>query len=139
MSDPSQPQALPTVQPSAQDDGPAPASDRWAQRGGLRGCFDGRQSLAVAFWLFGVAMSVAITIGGAALSNALGPSAFRGVLFTTTLAIIITRIAAWYAIVKCRRNTSSPIFTALALIIVAFDIVFGTVKWPAMLFAVSMA
>jgi hypothetical protein len=135
MSDPSQPQAL----PDAQDAAPAPPSSSWTQRGGLRGCFDGRQSLALTFWFLGVAVSAAIFIGGATLSNVLQADAFRSVLFATTLAIMIARIAAWYAIVKCRRNTRSPVFTALALISVAFDIVFSTVRWPAKLLAVSMA
>jgi hypothetical protein len=131
MSDPSPPQAL----PDAPDEARAPAGSTWAQRGGLRGCFDGRQSLAATFWVLGVGVSGAIMIAGLVISAGLQTEAFGVVLFSTTLLPMITRAAAWYAIVQCRHNTRSPVFTALALIAVALDMVFGTVKWPAILFA----
>jgi hypothetical protein len=135
MSDPSQPQVL----PGAQADAPAPASSTWTQRGGLRGCFDGRQHLALTFWLLGVAASVLISIAGNALANGLPYEAFRGVSLATAIVVGGARIAAWYAIIRCRHNTRSAVFTALALSAVGIDIVRGAFKLPTMLFAFSIA
>lgn len=131
MSDPSQPRALSDAQPAAH----APAASSWTQRGGVRGCFDGRQSLAATFWLLGVGVAAVLMVVGLLLSAGSQAESFGGVLFTTTLLTLITRAAAWYAIVQCRRNTSSPAFTAMALIAVALDMVYGSVKWPSILFA----
>lgn len=135
MSDPSQPRAL----PSAPDDGPAPASSTWTQRGGLRGCFDGRQGLALTFWLLGVGLSVAITLVGNILANVLSYDAFRGVTLATAILVGGARIAAWYAIIRCRHNTRSAVFTALALSVVGIDLVLGAFRLPAILFAFSIA
>jgi hypothetical protein len=135
MSDPRQP--LEESQPAAS--APAKPSDlAWSQRGGWRGCFDGRQSLAASFWLLGVGVSVLLTVSGRLVADALPFDAFRTVTLLTTLAIIATRVFAWYSIIKCRRNTAHPVFTALALILVSLDIVFGVFRWPAMIAAMIM-
>jgi hypothetical protein len=86
-----------------------------------------------------VSVSLAITIAGLLIAAGVDTEAFGSLLFTTTLLTMVTRVAAWYAIVRCRRNTSSPVFTALALLAVALDMLFGVVKWPPILFATLMS
>jgi len=148
MSDPSQPSAPPPQDLATQDlatqgratqDGVRePANAAWRARDGLRGFLNGKQSLALAFWVLGVGVAVLITVAGLVIDDALPREAFLQVLLATTLATILTRILAWYAIIKCRRNTSSEVFSALALTAVALDIVMGAFRWPALLFALSM-
>jgi hypothetical protein len=132
MSDPRQP--LEESQPPASTSS-EPADLTWSQRGGWRGCFDGRQSLAVSFWLLGVGVTVLLTVSGRVIEAMLAFDTFVTVTLCTTLAIVATRILAWYSIIKCRRNTTRPVFTALALTVVSLDIVFGVFRWPAMLTA----
>jgi hypothetical protein len=134
MSDPSQPPAPPPTQDAVPDPVPSP----WLERGGVRGFLDGRQSLALAFWVVGVGVAACIALAGMAIDQVLRQEAFLQVLLLTTLATIATRILAWYAIIRCRRNTSSDVFSALALTAVSFDIVMGVFKWPAVLFALSV-
>jgi hypothetical protein len=134
MSDPSQAPAPPLTAAGPQ----RPPDFAWRERGGLRGFFDGRQSLALAFWLLGVGVALLITVVGLGFDAALPRAAFIHVLLGTTLATIVTRIIAWYCILACRRNTRSEVFSALALSAVALDIVMGAFRWPALLFALSM-
>ena len=94
--------------------------------------------MAVSFWLLGVGVTVLLTVSGRLIAAALPYDAFVTVTLCTTLAIIATRILAWYSILKCRRNTSRPAFSALALVLVSLDIVFGVFRWPAMLAAMMM-
>lgn len=134
MSDPSQPPAPPPTRDAVQD----PAPSTWLEHGGVRGFLDGRQSLVLAFWVLGVGVAVLIALAGLAIDQVLPREAFLQVLLLTTLATIATRVLAWYAIIRCRRNTSSDVFSAMALTAVAFDIVMGVFKWPAVLFALSV-
>ena len=135
MSDPRPPQE--ESQP-ANSSPPASTASPWSQRGGWRGCFDGRQGLAASFWILGVGVTALLTVAETLITFGLPMESFRTVPLVTTLAIIATRIIAWYSILKCRRNTRSPVFTALALMIVSLDIVFGVFRWPAMIAAMIM-
>jgi hypothetical protein len=105
----------------------------WRELDGLRGCFTGRQTLGRPFWLLGVGATVLITVTGSLASKLLGFQYFLDVLTATTVLLACSRACAWYCIVKCRRNTSSELFTALALMIVVVDIVYGLMKWPTIL------
>jgi hypothetical protein len=134
MTAPSQPPAPSATQHAVQD----PAPSTWLEQGGVRGFLDGRQSLALAFWVLGVGVAVFIALAGLAIDQVLPRDAFLQVLLLTTLLTIATRVFAWYAIIRCRRNTRSDIFSAMALTAVAFDIVMGVFKWPAVLFALSV-
>jgi hypothetical protein len=102
----------------------------WRERDGLLGLFNGRQSLALAFWGLGVCASLIMTVVFMPPSLLRNGHNEKAIMAWGIVSIAVTRMCAWYAIIRCRRNTTSELLSALALVAVALDMVFGLITWP---------
>lgn len=101
----------------------------WRERGGFGGFFSGRQSLALSYWFLGVTMSVVLTAAAYLTAQIVGNRGGRVMMYGVGL-VAFSRMISWYAVLKCRRNTSSELWTAAALITILVDVVYGFLTWP---------
>lgn len=99
------------------------SDDQIPAKGGLLGFLKGTQPLSTAFWLIGLVPAILIFLIMVFVLQSQTLN-FETFLLYSFLFVGVHRLFAWTSIIRCHKNSTSSLFSTLAIIVVVVDILY---------------